>query len=86
MNKSEMILLRARKHALMFIERDENIRSVAARTGFSKDTVNLDLHRIKDAYPELYFKVLNKLNHNKAVKHFRGGYSTQEMYRKKGNK
>jgi hypothetical protein len=86
MSKQEEIKLRARKHALLFIERNADIRSVSKITGYSRSTIHLDLHRIEEYYPDLYNKVLEKINFHQSVKHLRGGYATQEKRRKKDKK
>lgn len=72
---------RAIKHGLLFIQRDENIRSVAKKNGYSKSTVHIDLTlRLPEVHPELAKKVRSKLDYNISYRHIRGGLSTQEKY------
>jgi putative DeoR family transcriptional regulator (stage III sporulation protein D) len=70
------------KHGLMFIQRDETIRSVAKKGIYSKSTIHKDLvQRLPDIHPELAAKVRSKLNDNISTRHIRGGLKTQEKYR-----
>lgn len=78
--KQKNMLKRAQKHALLFIKRGATIRSVAKETGYSKSTVQLDLHRIQDEYPQLHKKALEKVNLHKQVAPIRGGEATRLKY------
>lgn len=82
--KQRMRLERARKHALLFIKRDANIRTVAKETGYSKNTIHLDLYRIEKDYPDLFKIVLHKIIIQKESRHIRGGEATKNKYLKEG--
>lgn len=79
---------RVLRHARFFLKRDvRNIRHLAEITGYSKTTVHNDLrYKLEKIHPELYTKVLEKLEFNKSVRHLRGGYSTKQKWDKKKNK
>jgi putative DeoR family transcriptional regulator (stage III sporulation protein D) len=69
------------KHGLLFIQRDETIRTVALRTGWSRMTVFKDLtERLYEVNRDLSDKVREKLDENKELRHLKGGYATQEKY------
>lgn len=83
----EEIVSRILKHARLFLERDNNIRSVAKITGWSKTTVHLDLvDRLPQVYLDLSKKVLEKIEKQKAIKHLIGGYATQQKWITKNRK
>lgn len=79
---SEKIKKRAIKHGLLFIKRNQTIRTVAQQTGFAKGTVHLDLHRLEFIRPELFEKVKQKLEFHLQVRHIRGGEASRKRHKK----
>ncbi len=65
------------------IDYNSTIRKTATEFGVSKSTVYINLAvRLASIDDELYCKVRNVLNKNKAERHVRGGMATAEKYRK----
>lgn len=78
-----MIDKRVLKHARMFLERGETIRSVANKSSYSKSTIHLDLvKRLPELHHELYLEVRKKLNLNYDTKGYKGGESTKLKWEK----
>lgn len=60
------------------------VRQAAARFGISKSTVHKDVTaRLKASDPELFERVREVLDENKAVRHIRGGLATKKKYEEK---
>ena len=63
------------------IENKATVRSAAKKFGVSKSTVHKDVsERLKYVDPNLYRKVKNILEINKAQRHIRGGMATKRKY------
>ena len=59
------------------------VRAAAAAFGCSKSTVHKDItERLETVSPELYAKVRDLLELNKAERHIRGGMATRDKFRK----
>ena len=64
------------------IESKATVRSAAKKFGVSKSTVHKDVsERLKLVNPQLYKKVKNVLEINKAQRHIRGGIATKNKYK-----
>ena len=60
------------------------VRCAAKRFGISKSTVHKDVSkRLKNVDLELFSRVSEILNHNRAERHIRGGMATKNKYRAK---
>lgn len=80
MDKKKRVL----RHAKLFLNKGETIRTVADKTGWSKSTVATDLkNRLKDINFPLYTKVLEKLIINRKSAPTRGGIARGKQMRKK---
>ncbi len=68
-----------------YIVKDKaTVRAAAKQFGISKSTVHKDVsQRLEKLDPELFFKVKEVLDENKAQRHIRGGMATKEKYAKK---
>ena len=80
------VLLEKRATALGFyiLETKATVRAAAKQFGISKSTVHTDVSkRLKDIDFELYERVRDILDENKAERHIRGGKATREKYRLK---
>lgn len=80
------VLLEKRATDLGFyiLETKATVRAAAKQFGISKSTVHTDVSkRLKDIDFELYERVRDILNENKAERHIRGGRATKEKYSKK---
>jgi putative DeoR family transcriptional regulator (stage III sporulation protein D) len=77
---------RVLKHARMYLERNENIRSVAKLSGWSKNTVDRDLReRLPLIHPDLSNLVQNKIKKQREIRTIKGGITTKDMWEKKKN-
>lgn len=73
---------RACELAEYIIESKATVRSAAAHFGISKSTVHKDIaYRLKRINGELYRRVREVLELNKAERHIRGGLATRKKYR-----
>lgn len=79
----EHIIERARKHGILFLERGATIRSVSNKTTYSKSTIHLDLHKLKDINIDLYYRVMSKLNFNRTTMHIKGGENNRLKWERK---
>lgn len=58
------------------------VRQTAAHFGISKSTVHKDITvRLKELDEELFERVRQVLDRNKALRHIRGGQATREKYK-----
>ena len=72
---------RACELAVYMIETGATVRTAAQHFGISKSTVHKDLsQRLRRCNKQLYRKVRNVLDENKAQRHIRGGMATKEKY------
>lgn len=75
---------RARDLGFYILETKATVRTAAKQFGISKSTVHTDVSkRLKDIDFELYERVRDILDENKAERHIRGGVATKEKYLKK---
>lgn len=75
---------RARELGFYILETKATVRTAAKKFGISKSTVHTDVSkRLKDIDFELYERVRDILDENKAERHIRGGVATKEKYLKK---
>ena len=75
---------RATELGFYILETKATVRTAAKRFGISKSTVHTDVSkRLKDIDFELYERVRDVLDENKAERHIRGGVATKEKYLKK---
>ena len=66
------------------IENNSTVRAAAAHFCVSKSTVHKDLtERLQEIDMDLYERVRNVLELNKAERHIRGGMATKLKYQKK---
>ena len=64
------------------IENNATVRAAARKFHISKSTVHKDVSdRLKTVNPQLYDRVREVLEVNKAQRHIRGGIATREKYR-----
>ena len=64
------------------IENNATVRAAAGKFHISKATVHKDVSdRLKTVNPQLYDRVREVLEVNKAQRHIRGGIATREKYR-----
>lgn len=64
------------------IESRATVRSAAKKFGVSKSTVHKDVsERLKYVNPQLYSRVKEVLEVNKAQRHIRGGMATRKKYK-----
>ena len=64
------------------IENTATVRAAAGKFHISKSTVHKDVSdRLKTVNPQLYDRVREVLEVNKAQRHIRGGIATREKYR-----
>ena len=69
--------------ARYIVETGATVRSTAAKFRVSKSTVHKDItERLETVSPELYAKVRDLLELNKAERHIRGGMATRDKFRK----
>lgn len=73
------------EEAKFFLDNDKaTVRDVADEFNVSKSTVHLDLtNKLKEISGILHQRVKEKLEHNKKVRHIRGGQSTKEYWENK---
>ena len=77
---------RACELAVYIIESGATVRSAAKHFGISKSTVHKDLsQRLPQYNRNLYEKVRNILDINKAERHIRGGMATKQKYLQQKN-
>lgn len=63
------------------VEKNATVRDTAKKFGISKSTVHKDVsQRLKQIDFDLYEKVREVLNRNKAERHIRGGMATKKKY------
>ena len=80
---ADTIKIRACELAVYIIENHATVRSTAKHFGISKSTVHKDMtQRLRYYNKDLYIKVRNILETNKAQRHIRGGMATKEKYRR----
>ena len=64
------------------IENKATVRAAAKRFGVSKSTVHKDLsERLEHINHSLFLQVKEVLEHNKAMRHIRGGIATRKKYK-----
>ena len=64
------------------IENNATVRAAAKKFHISKSTVHKDVSdRLQTVNPQLYGRVRQVLEVNKAQRHIRGGIATREKYR-----
>lgn len=74
---------RAVRLAEYITENRATVRAAAKKFGVSKSTVHKDItERLETVRPELYAKVRDLLELNKAERHIRGGMATRDKFRK----
>ena len=74
---------RAVRLAEYIVENSATVRAAAKKFGVSKSTVHKDItDRLETVRPELYAKVRDLLELNKAERHIRGGMATRDKFRK----
>ena len=74
---------RAVRLAEYITENRATVRAAAKKFGVSKSTVHKDItERLETVSPELYAKVRDLLELNKAERHIRGGMATRDKFRK----
>ena len=72
---------RARELAVYIIANNATVREAAKRFRISKSTVHKDVtHRLRHFDHRLYEAVKQILEHNKSVRHLRGGDATKRKY------
>ena len=70
--------------AKYIIKNKATVRQAAAWSGVSKSTVHADVtYKLFKTDPDLYEKVREVLDENKAERHLRGGLATKEKWEKK---
>ena len=63
------------------VENKATVRAAAKQFGVSKSTVHMDVSkRLERVNPQLFIKVRQVLDVNKAQRHIRGGIATREKY------
>lgn len=79
----DTIAKRACKLAVYIIETGATVRAAAKHFGLSKSTVHKDISKILPLYDlKLYQEARIVMEHNKALRHIRGGNATKLKYRK----
>ena len=74
---------RAVRLAEYITENSATVRAADKKFGVSKSTVHKDItERLETVSPELYAKVRDLLELNKAERHIRGGMATRDKFRK----
>lgn len=74
---------RARKLGLYMVENNSTVRATASHFHVSKSTVHKDLtERLQEIDMELFERVRDILEQNKAERHIRGGMATKMKYQK----
>lgn len=64
------------------VEYRSTVRAAAKKFGISKSTVHKDItERLKKINKELYIKIREILDINKAERHLRGGEATRKKYK-----
>lgn len=75
---------RIKEEASYFLANNSTTRKTAKAFGVSKSLIHKDLSkRLAIVNPQLHTEVLKLLEHNKEVRHIRGGITTQKRYKKK---
>jgi putative DeoR family transcriptional regulator (stage III sporulation protein D) len=78
----EYICQRVLEISEFIIENNGTVREAAKKFGVSKSTVHKDVtERLPRINKELFLKVRNILDKNKAERHLRGGEATRKKYR-----
>lgn len=74
---------RAVELGVYIVENKTTVRDAAKKFGVSKSTVHMDVAtRLEKVNPQLYVRVREVLDLNKAQRHIRGGIATKEKYEK----
>lgn len=74
---------RAVRIAEYITENRATVRAAAKKFGVSKSTVHKDVtERLEEVSPELYARVRDLLELNKAERHIRGGMATRDKFKK----
>ena len=83
-NYKNYIEQRIREEAEFMIENNATIREVADEVHYSKSTVHVDLTKRAEEVLDMktYNRVQEIIQHNKELRHFRGGAATKEKYAK----
>ena len=75
---------RIKEEASYFLANNSTTRKTAKAFGVSKSLIHKDLSkRLAIVDPQLHTEVIKLLEHNKEVRHIRGGITTQKRYKKK---
>jgi putative DeoR family transcriptional regulator (stage III sporulation protein D) len=84
-DKKESINERTQRVAEYINERRTTVRNAAKRFGLSKSTVHKDMvTRLEKIDADLFGKVREILDVNKAERHIRGGNATKRKFKEKG--
>lgn len=84
--KAHEIVSRRVHHAKLFLEEGQTIRSVSAKTGFSRGAVSVDLCRVGQQDQELYKQVRKKIEYNTQMRYKRGAEATKMAWKQKQQK
>ncbi len=77
----ESVEVRALMLGEYIVENKATVRLAAEKFSVSKSTVHIDVtKRLKNIDSDLYIKVREVLDENKAQRHIRGGQATKEKY------
>lgn len=80
---NDEIMLRVAETAEYVASTGATVRAAAEKFGISKSTVHKDLsERLKSIDGELYARVAEILQQNRAERHIRGGMATKKKYGK----
>jgi putative DeoR family transcriptional regulator (stage III sporulation protein D) len=78
---NEAIRMRVIYQARVMLENQLTVREVAKIIGLSKSTIHKDLtEKLKIIDENLYDEIMQLLEHNKNIRHIRGGQKTKEKY------
>lgn len=78
---------RIKEEASYFLANNSTTRKTAKAFGVSKSLIHKDLSkRLAIVNPQLHTEVIKLLEHNKEVRHIRGGITTQKRYKKRWHK
>ena len=82
----ERIYVRSIKIAKYIIKNSATVRDAAKKFGISKSTVHKDVtEKLKRLDRDMYLRVREILDKNKAERHIRGGEATKMKYLKTGS-
>lgn len=76
--KAQELFARRIRHANLFLEEGETIRTVSARTGSSRSSVCNDLLNVGEHDHQLFLQVRKKIAQNVAERCRRGGQATKK--------